>query len=190
MKKGYVIIVSGPSGVGKGTLIKRVLAKMPNLFLAVSATTRQPREKEVEGVNYYFLSESEFNRNIEEDNFVEWCDVHQHKYGTLKEEVERYINNGKDVIVEIDIKGAKKVKSKMDRVISIFITPARFEDLIERLQSRNTEKKDVIARRLSIAGQELAEIGSYDYIVVNNEIDNAENDIINIIDGFRNQIII
>ncbi len=187
---GYLIIISGPSGVGKGTIIKETLKKVSNIGLAVSATTRDPRVNEEEGKDYYFLTKSDFENKIQEDAFLEWCVVHNNKYGTLKKEVEQYVENGFDVILEIDIKGAEKVKNNKYKTVSIFISPPTFQDLIDRLKSRNTEKKEVIEKRLSIAGKELAETGAYDYVVINSDINEAVKDIISIIKDLRSEIII
>ncbi|MCP4050840.1 MAG: guanylate kinase [bacterium] len=187
---GYLIIISGPSGVGKGTIIKETLKKVSNIGLAVSATTRDPRVNEEEGKDYYFLTKSDFENKIQEDAFLEWCVVHNNKYGTLKKEVEQYVENGFDVILEIDIKGAEKVKNNKYNTVSIFISPPTFQDLIDRLKSRNTEKKEVIEKRLSIAEKELAETAAYDYVVINSDINEAVKDIISIIKDLRSEIII
>lgn len=177
----FIIIISGPSGVGKGSIIKEVLKQSPRLSIAISATTRPPRKMERDCIDYYFLSEEAFNKKIDQDEFLEWSWVHKNKYGTLKSEVEYYLNNGYDVILEIDIQGAQKIKKKMGRVITIFITPPTFQDLIDRLHGRNTDNKDVIEHRLETANKELSAIGQYDYIVVNKDIQTAIQDVLEII---------
>jgi guanylate kinase len=183
MKKGFVVIISGPSGVGKGTIIRKVRKKIPKLGLAISATTRSPRPHEEDGLSYHFLSNDEFETNINKNCFLEWCNVHQHKYGTLKSEVDQFVDKDKNIIVEIDIQGALKIKQSEYNTLSIFITPPKFQDLVDRLKNRNTETDDVIQKRLTIAGNELDAIGKYDYIVVNDDIDNAVKDIFHIINS-------
>lgn len=185
----FIIIISGPSGVGKGTIIKEVLKQNPQSRIAVSATTRLPRPTEEAGKDYYFLSEEEFDVKIQQNDFLEWSLVHNNKYGTLKSEVEYYLNNGYDVILEIDIQGAHQIKKSHTRVISIFITPPTFQALIERLQGRNTDHSDVIKHRLAAAGRELSAIGQYDYIVVNKDIPTAIQEVCEIIRQVKNQII-
>ena len=189
MKKGSVIIVSGPSGVGKGTIIRAVIAKMPNIKLAVSACTRKPRPGEKDGVDYYFLDNASFSEKVQNNEFLEWCEVHGNRYGTLKSEVDDAVSKGNDIILEIDIQGAEKIRNKLNRRVSIFITPPSFEDLIQRLYNRNTDQPDVIKQRVLMAGHELAAIGEYDYIVVNNDINTAVEDITNIIKRFKDDFI-
>ena len=184
---GYIIIISGPSGVGKGTIIKGVLDRMSDIRITTSATTRKQRPNEINNKDYFFLSEEEFDHKVQNGEFLEWCIVHQNKYGTLKEEVEKYLNQGYDTILEIDIQGAKKIRQQIKNVISVFITPPTFEDLIRRLFNRKTDEEDVIVRRLSMAGKELASIGEYDYIVVNNDISSAIEDIIDIIKSVKKE---
>lgn len=182
LTRGIVIVISGPSGVGKGTIIKRAMAERPSICMATSATTRAPRPGEIDGADYFFLSAEKFDQKIAEDDFLEWCQVHGNRYGTLKSEVVQKLENGYDVILEIDIQGADKVRRMLGSVVSIFITPPTFEDLIDRLHGRNTEAAEVINRRLAMAGKELSAMGEYDYILVNNNIDTATEDFLAIID--------
>lgn len=188
-KTGHVIVISGPSGVGKGTIIKRLLAELDNIELSVSTTTRAPREHEENGVHYHFKSHDEFERDAKEDAFLEWCEVHQNYYGTSKKAVLDKLEEGIDVILEIDIQGFQKVREKLDRYSSIFIAPPSFQDLVTRLKGRNTEAEDVIQTRLAMAGKELAAIGEYDYIVINKDVDHATEDVIQIVTSLRDQTI-
>ena len=186
----FIIIISGPSGVGKGSIIKGLLQKKADLKIAISATTRLPRPQEKNKRDYYFLEEHLFNEKIKNNEFLEWAEVHRHKYGTLKSEVDYYLNKGYDVILEIDIQGALQVKKHGgNNIVSIFITPPSFQDLIERLHARNTEKQSDINARLKAAEKELNAIGEYDYIVINNDIEPAINDILEIIENVKREII-
>lgn len=186
-KKGFIIIISGPSGVGKGTIIREVLKHKPELKVSISACTREPRNYEEDGVHYHFLPQDVFFEKVKKHEFIEWCEVHSNMYGTLHSEVDAMVNAGQDVILEIDTQGARKIMSEFSRVISIFITPPTFEDLIKRLHNRNTEKKEVIEHRLSMAGKELAAIGEYDFIVVNNKVDQTVDDILTMIDQAKEE---
>ena len=188
-KIGHVIVISGPSGVGKGTIIKRLLVELDNIELSVSTTTREPREHEENGVHYHFKSHDEFERDAKADAFLEWCEVHQNYYGTSKKAVLDKLEEGIDVILEIDTQGFQKVREKLDRYSSIFIAPPSFQDLVTRLKGRNTEAEDVIQTRLAMAGKELAAIGEYDYIVINKDVDHATEDVIQIVTSLRDQTI-
>lgn len=179
MLKGNIYIISGPSGVGKGTLIREVL-KQVQAKLAVSATTRPPRTGEIDGVDYFFLSDALFSLYIEESKFLEWCQVHSRKYGTLKSEVLDPVSKGQDVILEIDVQGALKVKAQILEAITIFIAPPQFETLSERLTERNTDSSADIATRLENAKRELSEMQHYDHVVVNNQIQDATRQILSI----------
>ena len=176
-----VFLISGPSGVGKGTIIKRLLDHYPDLHLAVSATTRQKRNLEKDGIDYFFLDESDFDDKISKEEFVEWCQVHQNRYGTLKSEVTGYQQKGVSVILEIDVKGMRKVLGQVENLYTIFIAPQQFEDLESRLRIRGTETEEVIQKRLDIARQELAAIKEYDYIIINDKVENALSDLLKLI---------
>jgi guanylate kinase len=181
--KGNIVIVSGPSGVGKGTIIKGVLNELSSMKVAVSATTRQPRKEEANRKNYYFLTDEEFDQKVKEDAFVEWCDVLNKRYGTLKSEIEDTISMGKDIILEIDTQGAQKIKLKLPESILIFIAPPTMKDLEIRLVNRQTEQKIDIENRLNKAKVELSEIDNYDYVVVNKDVDKAIKSIVSILDN-------
>lgn len=172
-KSGNLIVISGPSGAGKGSICTELL-KQADLKLSVSMTTRSPREKEVNGKDYYFVSREEFERNIENGNFLEYAKVHgDNYYGTPKDKVMEAISNGEDIIIEIDIQGALKVKEIMEEGIFIFIMPPSMRELKERLVKRNTETKEKIIERFKNAYKEINEVTKYNYIVINDEIQNA-----------------
>jgi guanylate kinase len=173
VNKPRIFIVSGPSGVGKGALIKELLRKKNSLLLAVSATTRKIRRDEIEGKDYYYISKEQFVENIEADKFVEWCVVHNNKYGTYCSELDRIIDAGKSVLIEIDTQGAKKIKGKIADTVSIFIAPKNIKELEQRLRGRNTEKEEDINLRLEIAKKELKDIKYYDYVIVNDDFEEA-----------------
>ncbi len=186
--KGIVVVISGPSGVGKGTIIQRMLAKSSQVKLAVSATTRPPRNGEVNGKDYHFLTDAEFDQFITKDAFVEWCDVHGRRYGTLVSEVSRITNEGLDVVLEIDTQGARKVRANVSQILSIFIAPPSMAELGKRLTERNTDTMEQIARRLAVANEEMADIHRYDGVVVNAEIDGAVTTVFDMIQTYKNQV--
>ncbi len=171
--RGNIIILSGPSGAGKGTIYHELLKNNPNLKISISMTTRKPREGETDGVEYFFVSEEEFKKEIENDAFIEYAIVHGNYYGTLKREVERDLDNGFDVILEIDIQGAINVKSKKPDGIFIFIMPPSMKELKNRLIKRGTETKEKLVERFKNAYKEINEMTKYNYVVINDELDLA-----------------
>ena len=171
---GSLVVISGPSGAGKGTICQELIKNNPNVSLSVSMTTRDPRDGEVDGVNYYFVSKEEFEKRIEEGKFLEYATVHNGKYyGTPKDKVEELLKKGQDVILEIDIQGALKINDLVKEAIFIFIMPPSMKELKERLIKRNTETKDQIVERFTKAYQEINEVSKYNYVVINDEIDTA-----------------
>jgi guanylate kinase len=168
-----LVIISGPSGVGKGTVISRLLQAYPHVKLAISATTRKPREGEVDGLHYFFLTEEQFDQEILNNGFLEWCQVHANRYGTLKSEVDAMLSKGNVVILEIDVQGAKKVKALCPQAKMIFILPPSIEVLKDRLLTRKTESESVIAKRLQVAQDELKSAPEYDHQLVNLKIDDT-----------------
>lgn len=170
---GELFIVSGPSGTGKGTICKRLLAEMPALELSVSATTREKREGEEEGVNYYYIDKETFKKRIEEGGFLEYAEVFGNYYGTPRKMVEERMAQGIDVILEIDVQGAKKVKEAYPEGIFIFILPPSLEELRNRLIKRGTDTMEVIEHRLSLAMGEIRQMFEYDYFIVNDDLDEA-----------------
>lgn len=167
-KKGILIVVSGFSGAGKGTLMKELLKKYPDDYaLSISATSRKPREGEQEGVEYFFKTREEFEKMIEGEELVEYAQYLGNYYGTPKAYVEEQLEAGKDVILEIEIQGASKIKEKFPQTVLMFVTPPSAEELKNRLVGRGTEDMDTIERRLSRAVEEAEGIEAYDYLVVN-----------------------
>lgn len=182
MKKGLLIVMSGPSGVGKGT-IRDILFenKKLDLFFSVSMTTRKPRPGEVDGVDYYFVSKEEFLKNVEEDNLLEWTEYVGNYYGTPKSKVEEMRNDGKNVLLEIDVNGASNVLSKVDDAVSIFIAPPSMEELERRIRHRGTESEETIQNRIERARKELKFEKQYKYVVMNNERNEAVDEITELI---------
>ena len=184
MKKGLLIILSGPSGVGKGT-VRRYIQDNFNLKLSysISMTTRPIRDKEVEGVDYYFVTPEEFQRNIDEDNFLEWEEFVGNRYGTPKDKVEELRNQGKHVILEIEVNGASEVMNKIndDRVISFFLMPPNIEALENRIRRRKTESEDIIQERLLKGQKEMTMTDRYDHIILNDDVARASQEIVDLI---------
>lgn len=182
MNKGKVFVISAPSGTGKGTVISRIFELRDDVELSVSATTRKPRSGEENGKHYYFLTAEEFDSMIEKNQFLEYAVYAENKYGTPLPPVLDKINNGKNVILEIEVQGFKQVKEKMAEAVSIFIIPPTLDELERRLRSRGTDSEEVVLKRLAIARSELAMSENYDYVVVNDDVDRVAHEIISIID--------
>ncbi|MBE3592747.1 MAG: guanylate kinase [Thermoanaerobacter sp.] len=172
-KKGLLIVLSGPSGAGKGTICKALMEKENNLKLSISATTRQPRSGEIEGKNYFFKSEEEFEKMIENDSFLEWAKVYGHYYGTPKDFVIKNLEEGNDVVLEIDIQGALKIKEKFPEGVFIFILPPSMEELKNRIKKRGTETEEEIIKRFKSAYVELNYVSRYNYVVINDSVEEA-----------------
>lgn len=169
--KGILIVVSGFSGAGKGTLMKRLLSDYDNYALSVSMTTRAPREGEVNGREYFFTDKEQFEKTIAENGLIEYASYCENYYGTPREYVEKQLQAGKDVILEIEIQGALKIKEKFPESLLLFVTPPNAKELERRLVGRGTETAEVIAKRLARAVEESEGIEAYDYIVVNDDLD-------------------
>ncbi len=183
-KKLYVI--SGSSGVGKGTVLKRFLERNPEFMLSISCTTREPRPGEIDGVNYFFLSRGEFKDCIENDKFLEWAEFAGNFYGTKKKYISKCLEQGKDIILEIDTQGALKVKNKMPEAVLIFICPPSYEVLENRLRGRHTEDEQTIKKRLCEAKIELERSKDFDYKIINDDLEAAIKSLENVINKERN----
>lgn len=182
MKKGTLFIISGPSGVGKGTIRQKVMEEKDlNLVYSVSMTTRQMRPGEKEGVDYYFVSDDAFLENLKKGNFLEYNLFVGHSYGTPKDKVDALLEEGKNVLLEIDVNGARQVMEKEKDVVSIFILPPSFEELERRIRGRMTEKEKDIEGRLERAKKEMALKDKYTYCVVNDNLDRAAKEVAGII---------
>ncbi|MED9966319.1 MAG: guanylate kinase [Blautia sp.] len=181
MSKGILVVVSGFSGAGKGTVMKRLLEKYNDYALSVSATTRNPREGEVDGREYFFRSKEEFEKLIDEDALIEYAQYVGNYYGTPRSYVEEQLSHGKNVILEIEIQGAMKVKKKNPEALLVFVTPPTVEELKNRLVGRGTETEDVIADRLARAAEEAEGMGAYDYILVNDDLEECVDNLHQII---------
>ena len=184
MRKGLLIILSGPSGVGKGTVRRYIMDNFNLEFsYSISMTTRPIREKEVDGVDYYFVSQEEFQRNIDEGNFLEWEEFVGNRYGTPKDKVEELRNKGKNVLLEIEVNGATEVMNKVndDRVVSIFLMPPNLQALEKRIRRRKTESEEVIRSRLEKGEKEMKMSGRYEYVVLNDDVSRASQEIVDII---------
>ena len=179
--RGILVVVSGFSGAGKGTLMKRLMEKYDNYALSVSATTRAPRPGEEHGREYFFHTKKEFEELILEDALIEYAQYVDNYYGTPKAYVEKQLNMGKDVILEIEIQGALKVKKKMPNTLLLFVTPPSAEELKRRLVNRGTESMEVIESRLSRASEEAEGMLEYDYILINDVIEDCVDNMHNII---------
>ncbi|MBQ8074083.1 MAG: guanylate kinase [Clostridia bacterium] len=172
-RKGMLLVISGPSGAGKGTLVERLLNKDPSFCFSVSVTTRGRRKNEIEDVHYHFISEAEYDKLLERDAFLEHASVHGHRYGTLKSEVYERMNRGQNVLLDIDPQGARAVMEKEPQCVSVFILPPSYSELKVRLHTRNTEQPEEIERRLNNARWEIAQMDRYRYLIVNDDLDLA-----------------
>ncbi|HQO21778.1 MAG TPA: guanylate kinase [Spirochaetota bacterium] len=171
----FSVIISAPSGAGKSTLISRIMKKDPRFSFSVSTTTRSPREGEKDGINYYFKDRKDFEKMIENDEFLEWAEVHGNLYGTSKKEVDRIHAAEKIPLFDIDVQGANNIREKIAGVF-VFIVPPSMEELKRRLLSRSTDSQETIELRIRNASAELAYAGIYDYVIVNDSLETAEND--------------
>jgi guanylate kinase len=172
-KKGLLVVISGPSGAGKGTLCKEILQNNNKIAMSVSCTTRAPRANELEGVNYYFVEKEKFQQMISEDAFLEYAEVYGNFYGTPYSGIEKKLEEGYDVILEIDIQGALKVKDRYPEGLFIFILPPSMEELKNRIKKRGSETEESFLKRFKSAFKEINYASRYNYAVINDEIDDA-----------------
>lgn len=184
-KKGRLFIISGPSGVGKSTILKIILEKCQQLHYSVSYTTRRPRPGERNGVNYHFVTEEDFKIKIANNDFAEWAEVHGNFYGTCAKYISSILDSGKDVVMDIDVVGATNLIDRYPDAISIFLTPPNWIELERRLIGRATEPPDIMARRLITAKMEIARSDRYNYVISNDDIDKTIGKLMDIFQNVR-----
>ena len=182
---GRVVVLAGPSAVGKSTVVHRLRDAVDRLYFSVSMTTRAPRPGEVDGVDYFFVSPDEFQDNIDCGRMLEWADIHGgiQRSGTPATPVEKALDEGRPVLIEVDLEGARNVKAMMPQAATVFLAPPSWEVLVDRLTGRGTEPGEVIARRLETAREELSCQGEFDHVVVNDDVDDAVAAISDILQG-------
>lgn len=171
--RGVLFVVSGPSGVGKSTLVRAALARVPDLGFSVSATTRAPRPGERDGVDYHFVSEEGFHQRVAEGEFLEYATVYDRSYGTLRKPTEAVLAEGRSILLDIDVKGSAQVRVAMPEAVHVFILPPSWDALERRLVARGTDAPEVIARRMALAEEQLLAAPTYDYQVVNDDLEAA-----------------
>ncbi|MEG1397058.1 MAG: guanylate kinase [Raoultibacter sp.] len=187
MRHGNLLVISGPSGAGKGTLVARLLSRIPDAWVSVSVTTRAPRPGEVEGIHYFFADDATFDELVANDGLLEWAQVHDARYGTPREIVAEQVRAGKQVILEIDVQGAFQVRDKMPGAKLLFIEPPSLEELRARLCHRGTETSEVIEKRMRVAQLELSRKMEYDVQLVNDNLDQATEVLVGLVDSYAEQ---
>ena len=187
-RKGLLLVVSGPSGAGKGTICKALLNKNDQIKLSVSATTRKPRNGEVHGVNYFFIEKEEFAKMIENGEFLEYAQIYDNFYGTPKAAIIECLEKGQDVILEIEMQGARQIKEVYPEGVFIFVLPPSLEELKSRIVGRGTETQEEIEKRFSCAFEEINQIVNYDYFIVNENIEKSVSDVEAIICAEKNKV--
>jgi guanylate kinase len=176
-RKGRLVVISAPSGTGKSTVCRIVGSRDPQVALSVSYTTRKPRGKETDGVEYHFVDDATFDRMVAEDKFLEWAEVHTRRYGSGREATEKLIAAGKDVLFDIDVQGGRQIKESIPEALLIFLLPPSIDELVGRLSKRKTESESEMQRRLQVAVWEMEQGKSYDYHVINDELDDAVKEV-------------
>lgn len=187
-KRGLLIVISGPSGAGKGTICKEIVSNLDNVQLSVSATTRKPRVGEVDKVNYFFKTKEEFEKMIENKELFEYAGIYGNFYGTPRAAIEKCLEEGTDVILEIEMQGAMQVKELCPEAVFVFILPPSLEELKRRIVGRATETEDQITKRFNSAYNEIKLLGDYDYFVFNNVVEKSADEIKNIIIAEKNKV--
>jgi guanylate kinase len=182
---GILFVVSSPSGGGKGTLIQRVLSRLQNLSYSVSYTTRKPRNGEVHGREYFFVSREEFSRMVEKNDFLEWATVHSHLYGTSRSQVAQDVSLGRDIVLEVDVQGAASIRNLVHDAVSVFILPPSLEVLRKRLIARGTDSDEELGVRLRNAPEELKAYKTFDYVIINDDVEQAAAKLMAIIEAER-----
>lgn len=185
MNRGRLFVLSGPSGAGKGTLREAVFPRLKGLSYSISCTTRPPRNGEKDGVHYRFVTEEAFLCLLNEGRFLEHAKVHGNYYGTLKEDVERALSAGEDILLEIDVQGAEQVRAGMPEAVLIFVSPPTLEELERRLAGRGTEGREGLKLRLENAVLEMSKSGQYDHVIINDDLTRASNELESIIADYR-----
>ncbi len=171
VRRGILFVVSAPSGTGKTTVVERLVQLLPDLALSRSYTSRQLRPGEIDGVDYNFITRARFEEMVEADEFLEWADVFGNLYGTCATDVERELSHGRDIVLVIDVQGARQVRLRYANTVGVFVLPPSFETLEQRLRGRSKDPEDAIQRRLRTARNEVAAFAEYDYVIVNDELD-------------------
>ncbi len=189
MSEGILVIFSGPSGSGKGTVLKEFLSECDDARVSVSMTTREPRNGEIDGVHYYFVTREYFEKKIADNKMLEYAEYNHNMYGTPKDPVDEMLKSGKVVILEIEVQGAEKIRKSYPDAVSIFLMPPSMRVLEERLRGRNSEDEETVNHRLVIAKEEIRRASEYDYIVINDTVENAVDGMETVIEAERKKTI-